>query len=440
LPHVQLLAGELPREFPLFALRRAVSCRDSDPFLRLQMNAMRARIQVGWAVVRLMKGTGAPIGTSGSRVRTPCAGIARGTMISLKRYLEMTEAPAAAQAEPAAQARRGEAGTFPMAIAAYQSALREMGDCSVEACPAVGQGLKEGLAELEEGLARDTSAAALEATEAGAREQLQGWGRATAGHYRQKAAEVKALLLTMARMTESVGERDQRAAGQISEVTTRLEAIACLEDLTEIRASIERSAAELKTSVARMAAEGKQAIAELRAEVSSYQAKLEEAEELASRDALTGLHNRAWAEGQIERRMTLGGPLSVAVVDIDDFKRVNDRYGHLAGDELLKLFAEELKSASRSTDVIGRWGGDEFILVMDCRHAEADAQIERLRVWVCGDYQLKQSWGGMKLSVAASIGLAEFAAGETMKDLLARADASMYAQKAARKGLKGPRH
>ncbi len=59
-------------------------------------------------------------------------------------------------------------------------------------------------------------------------------------------------------------------------------------------------------------------------------------------------------------------PFCVAIIDIDEFKRVNDEHGHLVGDELLKQFAAEMRSVCRSTDTIGRWGGDEFILLLHC--------------------------------------------------------------------------
>jgi diguanylate cyclase (GGDEF)-like protein len=224
------------------------------------------------------------------------------------------------------------------------------------------------------------------AAEAEVRTQLREWGKQTAIHYRQKTGEVKDLLLVLARTAESVGERDQRCAGQISEVTNRLEGIASLDDLAEIRASIEKSAADLKTSVERMTAESKTAIDQLQAEVAVYQARLEEAEEAASRDLLTGVRSRLYAESQIERRIAAGTPYCLAIIDINGFKRVNDEHGHLVGDELLKQFASELRSACRSTDVIARWGGDEFILVLDCGLREAGAQMDRLRKcihWSC---------------------------------------------------------
>ena len=246
----------------------------------------------------------------------------------------------------------------------------------------------------------------------------------------RRPGEVKELLLLLARTAESVGARDQRSAGQISEVTHRLEGIATLE-IWEIRASIERSAAELKISVERMKAESKQAIDQLKAEVTTYQTKLEKAEEIASRDVLTGLRSRLYALDQMERRIESGMRFCLAILDLNDFKRVNDAHGHVVGDELLKQFATELKTACRATDVIGRWGGDEFVLLLDCGEQEAGTQMDRLRKWVFGTYSVEGPAGPMKLKVDASIGLAEFRPGETLKKLLERADAAMYQDKAA---------
>jgi diguanylate cyclase (GGDEF)-like protein len=267
--------------------------------------------------------------------------------------------------------------------------------------------------------------------ETSVRDQLQNWGRRAARQNQQKTREVKELLIVMAHTAESVGERDQRCAVQMNAVTTRLKKIASLDDLTKVRASIEESAAELKSQIERMTVEGKTAIEKLRGEVSGYQTKLEEAEHIASIDGLTGLRNRLWVEGQIERRIAAGVPLCVAIVDIDDFKKVNDNHGHLAGDELLKQLATEIKFACRATDVIGRWGGDEFIILLDCGMAEAQAQIDRLRDWVCGSYKVNGKAGPASLKINASIGLAEHVPSQTVKDLLARADAAMYELKAA---------
>lgn len=317
-----------------------------------------------------------------------------------------------------------------VALAAYGSALVEMGGCSLDACPGLGGGLKQRLEELKAGLNPDMTREAMEAADRVVQEQLRDWGMRTARHYREKASEVKELLLVMARAAEGVGTRDQRCAGQMNQVTERLKKIASLEDLTEIRASIEKSAAELKSSIERMTAEGKAAAEELRKQVSTYQAKLEEAEEIASRDALTGVRSRLCAESQIESRIAAGAKFCLAMVDIDDFKRVNDEHGHVGGDELLKQFARELCSVCRATDVIGRWGGDEFVILFDCSREEANERIERLQRWACGDYTVPGKTGTIKLRLEASIGLGEHEPGESMDALVARADAEMYAAKA----------
>lgn len=345
-------------------------------------------------------------------------------MISLKRYLE-GEAPVVEEPEASVD------GLLEAMLRAYGAAMGAMGNCSLDACPGIGDGLKQRMGGLSAELSAAMGMAALQATDRGVQDGLQEWGRDAARHFRDKAAEVKELLLTMARTGEAVGARDQRCAGQMHEVTARLRKIATLEDLSQIRASIEASAAELRGSIERMTAEGKAAVDDLRKQVATYQARLEEAEELASRDALTGVRNRLCLEPLIESRIALGAAFCVAMIDLDGFKNVNDTHGHLAGDELLKQFAAELRSACRATDVIGRWGGDEFLIVLDCERSEAETRVERLQKWVCGDYTVRGREGTLKLRLDASIGLADHRLGEAQKALLARADAAMYKRKAA---------
>jgi diguanylate cyclase (GGDEF)-like protein len=346
-------------------------------------------------------------------------------MISLKKYLD------APQADTKKVGKSDAKELLPVTMAAYRSALLEIGSCSLDACPALGEQLQRSLGKLAGNLSCDMSREAVESTEKIVQEQVQDWGTRTAKHFQQQTSEVKEILIVMARTAESVGERDQRCAKQINDVTAQLQRIANLDDLTQIRVSLKKSAAELKTSIDKMAMEGKAAIQQLQAEVSNYQSKLEEAEQVASRDSLTGLRSRLWVENQIERRIDAKLPLCVAIIDMDGFKQVNDDHGHLIGDELLKQFAAELKSACRSTDIIGRWGGDEFILLLNYGMSEAKAQTDRLMQWVCGDYTVKGQDSPMKLRVGASIGLAEHLADETLKGLISRADAEMYQQKAA---------
>jgi diguanylate cyclase (GGDEF)-like protein len=357
-------------------------------------------------------------------------------MISIRKYLYCKDEDS--QAELSSQGSDREVGgILPACLGAYRGALVAMGRASMDAGPAVGPSLADALAVIIETLSADPSAEVVAAADASVRSQVENWGRDTARHYLKKAGEVREMLLAVVGTAQSVGVRDQRCSQQLSEVTANLRSIASLEDISQIRMSIEKSALALKASIDRMTAEGKLVLDKLHAQVATFEAKLADAEQIASSDALTHLRSRLWMETQIERHIATENPFCIALFDIDCFKVVNDEFGHQAGDDVLRQFSAELKSACRSTDLVGRWGGDEFVVLLTCLRPQAEAQMERVRKWVCGSYTVTRNSGTFKLHVQSSIGLAQRAAGDTMKDLLDRADVEMYADKTSGRKSKG---
>ncbi|KAA6465086.1 GGDEF domain-containing protein [Acidobacteria bacterium AB60] len=355
-------------------------------------------------------------------------------MISIRKYLDASLSNADAPMPGAEEGLAGRAiasSRDPVAafLDAYRRMLSGVGQAGMEACPALGNALEANLAAIGQSLSTSPSGEAIGLAGEKATTEIRNWGRSTARHYRQKAAEVKEMLLAMARAAESVGERDQRCARKLHEVTANLRSIASLDDLSQIRFSIEKSASELKGSIDRMTAEGKEVLGRLQSQVKTFEVKLAEAEQLASVDALTRLRSRSWMENQVEQRIAAAAPFCVALLDLDGFKRVNDDYGHVVGDEVLRQFAAELKSVCRSTDLVGRWGGDEFLILLDYEIEAARAQMDRVREWVCGAYTIQRKGGPVVLRMGATIGLAAFTRRETMTQLIDRADAAMYAGK-----------
>ena len=321
-------------------------------------------------------------------------------------------------------------------LAAYRSGLAEMTECGASACPSLAAELKRGLTRIEEELGEHPALPAVLIARDSLREALQIWGKKTAHHYEQKAGEVRDLLLVMARTAESLAHKDDQYAQQLDLVTTQLESIVNLQDVTKIRSSVEESARQLKSSIARMTAENKAVIEHLRVEVSTYQTKLEKAEHVASCDALTGLGSRLWAEERIEQRMTTGTQFSIIMIDVDGFRRVNQEYGNLVGDLILKEFARELRSSCRFSDLVARWGGDEFIVVLDCAGLDVKGQIARLQSWICRPYLVPGRAGHVSVRLAASFGLAEYREGDNLQELLERADKALCVmQESARKRL-----
>ena len=187
-------------------------------------------------------------------------------MISIKKFLDLHESIVFEQ-EP----ELNELGTVTME--SYRSVLRAIGKSAVQACPATGQDLEAGLACLEASLSDNAVPKVVEQTQFQVEEQLNRWGSQTAEHLKAKADEVKDLLIMLARTAESVGERDQRYAGQFAAFTTDLKAIANLDDLTQVRSSLMRKATELKNCVDQMARDGQQSLIRLRTKVSTYETK-----------------------------------------------------------------------------------------------------------------------------------------------------------------------
>lgn len=148
----------------------------------------------------------------------------------------------------------------------------------------------------------------------------------------------------------------------------------------------------------------------------------------ATRDMLTGLYNRHRGEQLLEEAAanarTDGGQLSVVACDVDHFKQVNDRFGHPAGDRILVEISRILRQSVRGHDAVIRWGGEEFVIVLDaCRQATAIDLAERIRARVAA---YRDSEVG---KVTLSLGLATLAPGEMTDALFARADAALYQAK-----------
>ena len=158
----------------------------------------------------------------------------------------------------------------------------------------------------------------------------------------------------------------------------------------------------------------------------------EEIYQLATHDALTDLINRRHfielADNEIARAIRHGRPLSLCIIDVDLFKPVNDRYGHISGDEVLRQIAGLLRKQARNDDIAARIGGEEFaLLVPECEAQAAFVFAERLREVVAATVF---SPGGEPQHITVSIGIAALARGrDTRPSLMAAADTALYRAK-----------
>ena len=163
----------------------------------------------------------------------------------------------------------------------------------------------------------------------------------------------------------------------------------------------------------------------------------EENRRLSITDPLTGAYNRRYLMEQlpreIERGARYGRQLSVIMCDVDHFKKINDTYGHLVGDEVLKWFVQQLNNGVRACDWVARYGGEEFVIVLpETGVANAATAAEHLREQIS---KTPFESAGNELPVTASFGVSGWSgnvpAGATLDALIAKCDAGIYASKAA---------
>jgi len=159
-----------------------------------------------------------------------------------------------------------------------------------------------------------------------------------------------------------------------------------------------------------------------------------ELEHRASHDALSGCLNRAATVAALERALRDSERVIVAYIDLDHFKATNDELGHAAGDELLRVGAARIRSATRVEDVVGRIGGDEFVVICRARTGSVDSEtlVERLRTAISGDVVFAKQ----RMPLHASVGAAMSVEGEIDAEaVLTRADAAMYKAKRRTRAL-----
>lgn len=167
------------------------------------------------------------------------------------------------------------------------------------------------------------------------------------------------------------------------------------------------------------------------AEVQNLQEQLHEQ---AIRDPLTGLYNRRYLDETIKRELIRAEryhqPIGIVMCDLDHFKLVNDTHGHLAGDEVLRVFAELLNKRSRRSDIVCRFGGEEFVMLLpDMPPAIAYQRAEKLRTELAAK---RITLGAADIRITASFGVAAFPVnGKTQDALIGAVDAAMYQAKKA---------
>ncbi|MGL6047080.1 MAG: diguanylate cyclase [Vogesella sp.] len=254
----------------------------------------------------------------------------------------------------------------------------------------------------------------------------------------EATSSLRALLDTfldkLSLMTDHTGDFHQRISNhsdRIKNSQNASELTGILQDLLSDTASMQDN---LKQSHSELLA-AKQDVQSAQSRIGELEKALEAASAKVKEDQLTGAFNRRGLEEHFDREIhraeRSGQPMSVALIDVDNFKQLNDRYGHLTGDDVLKYLVDMMHHSLRTSDIVGRFGGEEFVVILpDTPVNEAVELVQRLQRELTKNFFLANQ---DKLVVTFSAGVALWHRGERDCDVIERADRAMYQAKLAGK-------
>jgi diguanylate cyclase len=219
----------------------------------------------------------------------------------------------------------------------------------------------------------------------------------------------------------------------------RFEEITRLDDIKRIKNELIREVEKMRDMVQQKEDQDQRALDALSSQVDVLKTELDKARHSANTDGLTGANNRKalddYLQRLVDRNRVASTPFSLLMMDLDDFKKINDTYGHTVGDRMLLAFAEKCLASVRSDDFFARYGGEEFTLILpgaSLRNAAKKAK-KLCRTIAAARYAADPSPAADVVAVTVSIGVSAYRKGDTVQHLLDRADQCLYKAKAAGK-------
>ncbi|HYL38285.1 MAG TPA: GGDEF domain-containing protein [Bryobacteraceae bacterium] len=318
--------------------------------------------------------------------------------------------------------------TSRVAVDCYLSAILDIAETVAAIYPEIGATCHEQLTRMRARLAFEANRKTLQESRDTLHQILDAFA-VQASHYNQTLNdELSRTLALVAQNEDARSGRGVRYVERLVDCVEQMEKAVYAGDLNQLASQV----SQLRRFAESIEIDTRDAFYRLRDQMREYQHRLREAELLASRDVLTGIANRREFERQLAARLQAQREFCVLLFDMDNLKSINDRLGHLCGDEVLKQLAARLSGQVRTRDFVCRWGGDEFAVILDCGLDPGLARSRQIAECLNRPYPAAIAGQERMVEVHVSVGIAQYAAGETPEQLFRRVDESMYRQKDAR--------
>ena len=254
-------------------------------------------------------------------------------------------------------------------------------------------------------------------------------------YLRDSEAELRDIIDLLTRAMINLDADNQAFNERMMARSQRIEQVTLLDDIKKIKQALLSEIDGVRQTVAYKSQNDRQQIELLSQKVQHLDRELKQTQEASMKDALTGIFNRGAFDARIrqsvERNMVSKAPFSLLMIDIDDFKRINDIHGHQVGDRVLAAIARKCAASIRSEDMVARYGGEEFVILL--QGASLRNSVKKARE-ICQriastSYALDGNLSGQVLTVTVSIGVSTYKKGDRSDDMIGRADKALYAAK-----------
>jgi len=313
------------------------------------------------------------------------------------------------------------------ALDCYLASILDIADTVAGLCGEIGATCHDQLIRLRSRVVYQASAQTLEESRAALNSELIDFAGKARQFNNLLAGDVAQALALLAQSETAGVVRNEKNIQRLARFVEQMEQVARSGDPLAAGQAV-----ELRGLVESMEQDSRDANTQLQAKLAEFQEKLHEVELLASIDPLTGVANRREFDRQLAARVAANREFCILLFDLNTFKRVNCDYGHLCGDEILKQLGNRLSTHVRPRDFVCRWGGDEFVAILECRLPVALARAEEIATLLSGPYNVVPGNNAVPVDIGVSVGVAERIPGETAEQLFQRADQAMYKQKVHR--------
>lgn len=294
--------------------------------------------------------------------------------------------------------------------------------------------LKEQVEALSRRIKTDQLSARLGSDVENAREDILAYADRARGYVAERESELKRIVELLRSGLDVLAQDNEQFNQRVQERAGRLEQISQLGDIKQLRQQLHQEVHQLREAAVSKRREDAARVHSLHREVEQLRGDVDQARNEALRDALTGAGNRLAFDQRLELLIDRNGiqptPFSLMLIDVDHFKNVNDSYGHPVGDRVLMALVQTCRENVRRDDFVGRYGGEEFAILMP--GAPASVALKKAK-HLC-KVQSKLSYAvdeTRQISFSVTCGVTEYRAGDTPETMVARADKALYAGKRA---------